>query len=139
MKKRNGFTLIELLAVIVVLSIIVGIAIPTTLAISKNVKKNMFCKKIKLIEEAAVNYGQDNYSLISASTSGKTIKISDLVINGYLKKDVKDAQIGQGAIINPMNNKSMDNYSIKIYINNAVSKNRVRSTCTTALCTSTCE
>ena len=139
MKKHNGFTLIELLAVIVVLSIIVGIAVPTTIAISKNVKKNMFCKKIKLIEEAAVSYGQDNYSLISASTNGKTIKVSDLVISGYLKKDVKDAQIGQGAIVNPMTNKSMDNFNIKIYINNDISKNRVRATCTTSLCTSTCE
>ena len=77
-------------------------------------------------------------ALLSALSSS-VITLAGLVNNGYLKKDVKDAQIGQGAVINPMNNKSMDNYSIKVYINNNISKNRVRATCTTALCTSTCE
>ena len=139
MKNKQGFTLIELLAVIVVLSIIVGIAIPTVLAVSKRIKKNMFCKKIQMIEEAAVNYGQDNYPLISSSSQGITIKISELVINGYLKKDVKDATVGRGAVIDPRNSASLDNYRIKIYMNNNISKNRVRATCIENDCNNLCD
>ena len=139
MKNKQGFTLIELLSVIVVLSVIVGIAIPTVLVVSKRIKKNMFCNKIQMIEEAAVNYGQDNYSLISSSSQGLTIKISDLVINGYLKKDVKDATVGQGAVIDPRNNASLDNYQIKIYMNNNISKNRVYATCIEDDCNNLCD
>ena len=137
--KKNGFTLVELLAVIVVLSIIVGIAIPISLTVSRNIKKNMFCKKIKMIEEAAINYGQDNYSLINSGSEGTVIRISDLVLNGYLKKDVKDANVGSGAIISPIDNKSLDNFQIKLYINNNISKNRIRAVCIENDCNNLCD
>ena len=135
MKKKNGFTLVELLAVIVVLAIIIGIAIPASMLISNRTKKKMFCKKITMLEQTAVLYGQDNFNMIlNAGTEGVSVRVDDLVLNGYLKKDVKEAELGDGTIINPMDSSSMDDYQIKIYINNNISKNRVRATCIDERC-----
>ena len=55
---NKGFTLIELLGVIVVLAVIMAIAVPSITGINNNIKKNMLNKKIELIEEAALLYGQ---------------------------------------------------------------------------------
>lgn len=138
--KKSGFTLVELLAAIVIVAVIVAIAIPSSLMISRRVRKNMFCKKIAMIEQSAVLYGQDNFDLVSAAGSnGAVIKVSDLVISGYLKKDKKDAQVGNGAVIDPRNNNSLDAYQIKLYINNNISKNRVRAVCIENDCNNLCE
>ena len=54
--KHNGFTLIELLAVIIVLSIIALIAIPSVNNIVKNAKKDSFKQTVQNVIDSANNY-----------------------------------------------------------------------------------
>ena len=56
---KRGFTLVELLIVIVVLGLIMGLAVPSILAVNNSIKENMLDKKIAIIEEAAILLGQD--------------------------------------------------------------------------------
>ena len=120
--KKKGFTLIELLAVIVVLSLIVTIAVPSTISISNRVKKNLFCSKIDFIENAAKLYGEDYRDSFtstvwtwSGSYDGKTITIKELVQKNYLKKDNET----EPYIEDPRDkNKGLDNEFITVYIKN---------------------
>jgi prepilin-type N-terminal cleavage/methylation domain-containing protein len=84
--KNKGFTLVELLAVIVILGILITIAVPSMLGVSKNVKEKSYTSKIDLIESAAVIYGEKNsidilkemISKKSAASGNKVwIKVTD--------------------------------------------------------------
>lgn len=89
---NKGFTLVELLAVIVVLAIIIGIAVPSIMGINQSIKDNMLDKKVTMIEEAAVLLGQDikgsimNSSLKYNGNPCKSIVVSKLVPT-YLDTD----------------------------------------------------
>ena len=61
---NKGFTLVEIIAVIVVIGLILILAVPNVLKISKQTKLKAYDTKIDLIEQAAVSYGMDNKSLI---------------------------------------------------------------------------
>ncbi len=122
MKNKNGFTLVELLAVIVVLAIIITIAVPSAISISNKIKAKMYETKIQMIKDAAKLYGQENPSKVSNDencTSNGKVKVGDLVNDGYIKKD----DVENGFVINPKNNKSMNEVDICIYKKN----NRVYS------------
>lgn len=67
--KKNGFTLVELLAVIVILGLLIAIAVPSALKLSNKVKEKSYSTKIDLIEQAAMNFGQSNLSLIKKGAS----------------------------------------------------------------------
>jgi len=54
MKNNKGFTLIELLAVIILLSVVVTIAVPSISGISKKVKEIMLDTKLDLILEICI-------------------------------------------------------------------------------------
>lgn len=120
--KKKGFTLIELLAVIVVLSLIVTIAVPSTISISNRVKKNLFCSKIDFIENAAKLYGEDYRDSFTSTVwtwygnyYGKMITIKELVQKNYLKKDNET----EPYVEDPRDkNKGLDNESITVYIKN---------------------
>lgn len=58
--KKSGFTLVELLAVILILSLLMVIAVPSIMAISKKMNERGLDSKIELIEDAAVLYAQNN-------------------------------------------------------------------------------
>ncbi len=51
--KKNGFTLIELLAVIVILSILILLAMPSVLRIMENARKNAFETEVRAYLKAA--------------------------------------------------------------------------------------
>ena len=57
MKNNKGFTLVEIISVIVLLGLIIGIAVPSVMNASTNVKKKTLQTKVDNIEQAAVLYG----------------------------------------------------------------------------------
>lgn len=67
--KKNGFTLIELLCVLVLLGLLMAIAIPSGLNLGNKVKDRTYLTKIDLIEQAAINFGESNKSLIRKGTN----------------------------------------------------------------------
>ncbi len=108
MKNKKGFTLVELLAVIVLLGVLIAIAVPSVLGISKKIKENMYEAKVKTVEVAAEAWIDDN------KNSCKTLKdknIEFLISAGYLKADDKD-----GKIRNPVDNSEMNKNTLTTYI-----------------------
>lgn len=67
--KKNGFTLIELMCVLVLLALLMAIAIPSALKLGNKVKDRTYLTKIDLIEQAAVNFGESNKSLVRKGTN----------------------------------------------------------------------
>ena len=60
MKNNKGFTFVEIISVIVLLGLIIGIAVPSVMNASTNVKKKTLQTKVDNIEQAAVLYGQNH-------------------------------------------------------------------------------
>lgn len=69
MKRKNGFTLVELMAVIVLIALIMTIAIPNVLRLSRSTKTKAYLTKIQMIEAAANELGNDNIGAIKGSSS----------------------------------------------------------------------
>lgn len=109
-KRKKGFTLVELLAVIVIMSILMTVAIPSVILISNKMKKNMYCTKVETVEKAAQLYGQDNIDTIQNNRTGDgscallkknasgnwvndtvspcdNVTVAILLSKGYLKKE----------------------------------------------------
>ena len=58
--KKNGFTLVEVLTVIVILSLLIAIAIPSTIAVNKKIKSKMLTTKLELATKNALLWAKDN-------------------------------------------------------------------------------
>lgn len=131
MKKKNGFTLVELMGVIALLGVIIGIAVPSVLNISANIRENMYCTKLDLIKQGAQLWGEDHYSSLSEiptvradsqsmqnylSGVTSTIKVGELVKKGYLKKD-KNSQEDMDTQ-DPRGDGSLDEEPVYVYIRN---------------------
>lgn len=80
--KNKGFTLPELLAVIVVLALIIGIALPTYGAVSKNVKNKTYENKKSAIAIAALKYAND--ANLNNSTK---ITATKLILDNYYEAE----------------------------------------------------
>lgn len=115
MKNKRGFTLIELLCVIAIIALITVMASAAIVNITHKSKENMYCAKVKLIETKAVEYGiryeleLNNSNEIYEGYKSMKIKIKELVDNGAL--DESD-------IIDPLNNNSMSDLDIILYLKN---------------------
>jgi len=121
---KKGFSLVELLVVIVLLGIIMTLAIPAITGITRSIKDNMLEKKVELIEQDALLYGEEmKMSIINSTTKYngykcKVVVVKDLVPE-YLDKDNEDCTIGTNCIIDPSDeNNYLDNYNIILYYKN---------------------
>lgn len=122
---KKGFTFIELLAVIILIGIVIGIAIPSIRYADKKFHEKAYNTKVNLIKQAAEEYGDDYKEIILYSTGAEnytvggntyhstTITVEDLLNNGYI---TKDNGLKNDDILDPRNDKSMLDVTITIYI-----------------------
>ena len=87
-KNKKGFTLVELLVVIVLIGLLVVIAVPSGLTISKKIKRNMMDKKIELIESGAIVWGQNNNGKVKNPSLACTKNTTG--ITACVRKDIGD-------------------------------------------------
>ena len=117
---KKGFTLVELLAVLVLISLLMGLAIPGINRISNNMKKKSYNQKIKLIESAAELWGQDNKTRLQADTdcSSEISKCKKITIADLIKENYLDSDNNSGKYANPKNDEDMKNCIVFVYKQN---------------------
>ena len=84
---KKGFTLSEIIAVIILISIIVAIAVPSVLSVRKRVNERLFEGKKETILVAAELYGQDNPHLFNPDEF--IVTVGELVNANYVEKDTE--------------------------------------------------
>ena len=123
---RKGFTLVELLAVIVILGIISTIAVASVNKINENTKNRLLNTKISLFENNFLSWAQDNESCFTGAgidcltmtcTTTNGLKNCIVTYNELASKHVVKYDNDDNQIINPANNKVMNNSTIKIEYN----------------------
>ena len=123
MKKEQGFTLTELLAVTLILGLLATVIFVGVNNLSAKAKTNMFCTKVKAIEEAAILWGNDRIKngntliTLEVGQSYKTapvVPIQDLIDLKY----IKNADTEDGALIDPRNKSTMNKLSVYVYMRN---------------------
>ena len=96
---NKGFTLIEVLAVIVILSFIMGLALPAFTSSMERTKKREEEIRIEKIKAAAEMYIADHKFNIFKDYDGSEyfIGVDTLISEGYLSSgDIKDIKNGEG-------------------------------------------
>ena len=118
--KKNGFTLVEILAAVAIIAILLIVAVPNITSIGNKSKVQMFCTKVKNLESAAQQYGEDNYDKIGNDV---TISIYDVLITGgYYKKEEDNCtrnSTTNPCVSDPRDKTPMENGTIRL-----VKKNR---------------
>ena len=118
---KKGFTLTEIIVVIVLISILIAIAVPSILSIRNRINQRLLESKKDTILVAAELYGQDNSQLFI--TDEFIITVGELVNAGYVEKDVEEngenCTDSFGCVINPVDNTSLNN--VKILVKKEVS------------------
>ena len=82
--KNKGFTLVEGLMVVVILGIIIGIAVPSYIAVSNNIRSKNYDQKMDNIKAKALEYAMDN------NVESITIPVKALIEEGYLAEENPD-------------------------------------------------
>lgn len=127
MKNNRGFTLVEIISVIVLLGLIIGIAVPSVMTASTNVKKKTLQTKIDNIEQAAVLYGQNNRENFTATCNStgqpcagvtgecycynRMVTVGELATEDFIKYD-NDIE---HEILNSLSEEDMLDCEIRIY------------------------
>lgn len=92
---KKGFTLIELMGIIIILSLISLLVIPTIDRSIKLFKENAYNNQINNIKLAARNWGADNlYKFDFDSGDAITISLGQLQIGSYVENDLKNPKTG---------------------------------------------
>lgn len=118
---KKGFTLVELLAVLVLISLLMGLAIPGINRISNNMKKKSYNQKIKLIESAAELWGQDNKTRLqttSCNIDDNEVPCYKIEIKELLSENYLDSDNNSGKYANPKNDKDMKECIVFVYKQN---------------------
>ena len=133
MKKNKGFTLVEILAVLVLISLMMVIIVPSVQKVALNSKIKLCNSKIDLAEESINLWARDNYKcfektdgcniLSNCQKTNDTIKCEStfktLAENNLLNYDKNVKNINY--VVNPINNGNMNDTKIYIEFN---SKNK---------------
>lgn len=98
----KGFSLPELLATIVILTVILSLGVGSYLSVTTRVKETSFDNKIKYIETAAANYGNENQV--------NAVFVDTLIQEGYI-----DADNEKGEIFDPRDNRLLNCYIVSLY------------------------
>ena len=107
--KKNGFTLVELLVVIVIISVLSIIVIPSIININKNINKRLLEEKKEHIESSAILYANNNEEIFNGTDEVKVF-VYELINTNYLSVDVDttdnrcsgaSGDTTKGCILNP--------------------------------------
>ena len=125
---KKGFTLVEILSVLVLISLLLGLAIPGINKISSNMKKKSYSKKVSLVESAAELWGQDNKTLLQSSSDceikgGEKVSCYKITVGSLIENNYLDSDRNSGEYISPLDNSDMKNQCVYVYKKN----NRVYS------------
>lgn len=119
--KKNGFTLVELLSVLVLISLLMGIAIPGINRISKNMKTKSYNEKKELIESAAVLWGQDNKTRLqsmSCTVNGVDYFCYRISIKSLIEEDYLDYDRNGNEYIDPETDSDIKDKCVYVYRKN---------------------
>ncbi len=97
-EKSKGFTLVELLGVLVILSVIIGLAFATFTSVRDKTLQSDYENVVSYLETKAGNYAKD--------TGITTVSVGKLIEEGYAEPD------DETDIYDPRNNKSLNCYII---------------------------
>lgn len=98
--KKNGYTLVEVLAVIIILSLLTAVIIPTVDAIIESNKEKAYQIQVDLLLDGLENWGASN-AFDLPTDEGETLvkKVGELKQEGFLDKE----------LVNPKNSKCISN------------------------------
>jgi len=129
--KKKGFSLIELIIIIAIMGLLIALAVPASLTISKKIKQNMLDAKIEMIESSLVIWAQNNKEIFSDydscyknkvnASSNITQCYSTLIgdlVNNYEIFDEDRIVDGDKQLINPITNESINACNVEIFVKN---------------------
>lgn len=120
---KKGFTLVEVIAVIAILALIIILVAPNLGSSSMNAKQKSYDTKVKLIEDSAIMYVQDNYGEVlnsATTTDGENYTVTWTNISGVNKflEEYISVEPGEVKIPDPRDgSKDLANGTIDITIN----------------------
>ena len=116
MKNNKGFTFVELLVVMALLSVILILTISQVQQVNNNSKIKLCKNKLSLIEESLNLYLDNNRDLFSKSGICEEEPVSNICYTSVYKiaeQGIIDYDKEKN-IINPVNNKILNDYKVKI-------------------------